>query len=201
MIRIKNRRAAKIQKAREGKEGGRRFSFQGRFEVSPIPCEYYSGTYETGLLKDGFGDIPGDDPPGPISAVITPTFVMCDGDSLPVLSSSLTVWGSEDDYWRNWPIFRLYFGEFSYEMASFNIAPGVPTGINRATLVGSPPAGEYNYDTRKFEMHLRACSPTTCATVLRRYSSLQASLAELGRSGTAMIGLTAQKLRSQPTSR
>lgn len=152
LIRIKNRRAAKIQKAREAKEGGRWFSFQGRFEVSPIPCEYYSGTYETGLLNDGFGDIPGDDPPGPISAVITPTFVMCDGDSVPVLSSSLTVWGSEDDYWNNWPIFRLYFGEFGYEMASFNIAPGVPTGINRATLVGSPPGGEYNYDTHKFEM-------------------------------------------------
>jgi hypothetical protein len=66
---------------------------------------------------------------------------------VPVLNSSLTVWGSEDDYWNNWPCFRLYFGEFSYEMASFDIAPGVPTGVNRATLnpVGSPPVGEYTF--------------------------------------------------------
>lgn len=156
LIKIKNRRAARAQKAREAKEGDRWFSFHGRFEISPPPSEYYSWTYETWLLNDGFGDIPGDDPPGPISAVLTPTFIRCDGDSVPVLSSSLTVWGSEDDYWNNWPHFRLYFGEFSYEMASFDIAPGVPTGVNRAILnpVGSPPVGEYNFDTRQFEMRL-----------------------------------------------
>jgi hypothetical protein len=153
LIRIKNRRAARIQKAREGKEGGRWFSFHGRFEISPPISEYYSQTYNTWLIHDRFSDIPGDDPPGPISAVVTPTFVRCEGDSVPVLNSSLTVWGTEDDYWDNWPRFSLYFGEFSYEMASFDIAPGVPTGVNRATLnpVGSPPVGEYNFDTRLFE--------------------------------------------------
>jgi len=109
-------------------------------------------------MHDGFGDIPGDDPNGPISAVATPTFVGCEGDSVPALEGKLTVWGDEDSYYRNYPRVSLYFGSgedgFTYKMGSFEIAPGVWTGINRAILnpVGSPPVGEYNFDTRLFEI-------------------------------------------------
>ena len=159
LIRIKNQRTARKRRARKAREGGGRCSFHGRFHVSPEPRDYYLGHYETRLLDDGFGDIRGDDPPGPISAVVAPAFGGYKAYYVPALDGELTARGDEDSWWDNWPHIALHIDNFTYKMESFEVAPGVWTGINTAVLnpFGSTPVGVFDIaysDSGQFEIRL-----------------------------------------------
>jgi hypothetical protein len=146
LIRIKNQRTVRKQKAMGAREGGRWNLFHGRFHVSPAPDDYYSSDYEIWLLDDGFIDIRGDDPPGPISAVVTLASTGYEADYVPARDCTLTIRGDQDSWYDNYPHILLHIDNLTYKMDSFEIAPGVWTGINTAVLnpFGSPPVGVFD---------------------------------------------------------
>jgi len=157
LARIKNQRTARKQKIREAKEGGQLCPFHGRFYVSPRPDDWNNTIYETHLLIDGFGDIPGDDPPGPVFNVVTRVFGgRYKAHFVPALEGTLRVWSDEASWWSTYPNFTLYMENFGFKMDSFEIAPGVSTGANYAVLnpFGSPPVGQYSFATARFEIRL-----------------------------------------------
>jgi hypothetical protein len=69
LARLKAKRCAAEKKAKD--DGWD--PFHGRFTCGgPFMAP---GTYAFHLLNDGFGDIPGDDPPGPIASIVTAGYV------------------------------------------------------------------------------------------------------------------------------
>jgi hypothetical protein len=158
LTRIKNERTAWAQKVREAREGGRSFAFHGRFELSRMPNEWDGGDYNSWLIRDNFGELPGDEPNGPVSAVVSLASAGCEGSSVMALDGKLRFWGNQDSYYRDYPRVSLEFDleSFGYQMGSFELFPGVWTGTNSAVLnpFGSPPVGQYNFSTDQFEMRL-----------------------------------------------
>jgi len=158
LTRIKNERTAWAQKVREAREGGRSLAFHGRFEISRMPNEWDGGDYNSWLIRDNFGELPGDEPNGPVSAVVSLVSAGCEGSSVMALDGKLRFWGNQDSYYRDYPCVSLDFDleSFGYQMGSFELFPGVWTGINSAVLnpFGSPPVGQYNFSTDQFEMRL-----------------------------------------------
>jgi len=153
LMRIKNERTSWAQKVREAKEGGQFLSLHGRVEVSPLPSNWNT-YYETWLIRDSFSQLPGDDPNGPIAAVLSLTSASCEGLSIQWLKSDITVWGSEESFYNDYPHVKFNFSGFDLRLDSFETHPGYWTGVNNAQInpFGSDMAAVYDFDTGRFDI-------------------------------------------------
>jgi len=157
LIRIKNERTTWAQKVREAKEGGQFLSLHGRVEVSPLPNNWNS-YYETWLIRDSFSQLPGDDPNGPIAAVLSLTSAGCEGHSIQWLKSDVKIWGSDESFYNDYPHVKFYFcggsGGFDLRLDSFETHPGCWTGVNSAVVnpFGSGMVAVYDFDTGRFDI-------------------------------------------------
>lgn len=155
MFKIMNQRASNTRK-RPARDGGAWNPFHGRFSLSPYQSDWREGPYTASLHLDTFGDLEGDDPAGPIAAVVTPQFDGSRSYYLPAISATCKVLADEPSWWDNYPNVFLHVQAFAYSFGGFELSPGICTGVNNAVLnpFGSPPWGQYNIDTKQFEIRL-----------------------------------------------
>lgn len=135
MAGIKNRRTAEEKKKQEGGMD----PFYARYMATgPIALP---GSNSFALLADGAEDIPGDAPPGPMVALVTPPFSGITEPFIPVLSSSAAAMFTPAPGPPG--TFNVVITAFAQTIGSFDIGPGMPTGVNTASIneFGSPATG------------------------------------------------------------
>ena len=83
------------------------------------------------MIADGFEDIPGDMPPGPVVALTTPPWCGSTNWLLPVFSSTATA-----SFTPALPpgSFNVAITSFAQTIGSFDVSPGTPTGPNTGSL-------------------------------------------------------------------
>ncbi|MBX3388157.1 MAG: hypothetical protein KF691_01735 [Phycisphaeraceae bacterium] len=133
--RIKQKRQAEEKKKKE--DGWDPF-YARYMATGPIVLP---GSNSFSLLVDGFEDLAGDAPPGPIVALTAPPWCGDTNWLLSVLSSSATA--SFTPAPGPPGTFSVSITSFSQTIGSFDLGPGMPTGINTASLnkFGSPSTG------------------------------------------------------------
>lgn len=130
---------AKRQAAEKKKKEDSWDPFYARYALVGAPA--FPGTNSFVLLADGAEDLPGDLPPGPIVGLVTPPWAGSVNPLIPVLSSSSTATFSLT---ANPAVMSISLGAFAQTIGSFDLLPGMATGINTASLneYGSPPKGQ-----------------------------------------------------------
>lgn len=131
-----------LAKAKKAREKGWD-PFYARF--APVGPLMIPGPNTFSLRIDGSEDEPGDAPPGPMAALVTPFFSGETSLFVPVLAGS-----AQADFLPAIPPFMtVQLNSFSLSLDSFDLMPGVPTGLNAGSLnpFGSPPMGLFDAAT------------------------------------------------------
>ncbi|MBX3381511.1 MAG: hypothetical protein KF805_15555 [Phycisphaeraceae bacterium] len=126
MAGIKNRRTAEEKKK---KEDGMDPFYARYMATAPIALP---GSNSFSLLVDGAEDIPGDAPPGPMVALVTPPFAGITEPFIPVITSSATAMFTPAAGPPG--TFGVAITSFAQTIGSFDVGPGMPTGMNTASL-------------------------------------------------------------------
>lgn len=105
-----------------------------------------AGSYTFNLLDDGFFDLPGDDVPGSIAAVMTPAANDFREFIVPITSASV---GIDFVPTIDPGVFDLMMTSFQIGLDPYEMFPGSSTGINLVTpfVSGSAPVGTYDAST------------------------------------------------------
>lgn len=97
------------------------------------------GTYTFTILDDGFSDLPGDDPEGPVIVILTPDFAGSELIVLEVLGGSVTL-----AFIPTTGGFSVDLTNFELQASAYDLLPGISSGTNFGSLnpYGSPPVAE-----------------------------------------------------------